>query len=420
MGCNSVEKDFQFWMPLEIEKAKKEGEWRVAGIASDENAQDIQGETVFVKGLDVSYLMERGALNWDHGKDPGDILGEIELASKIDGEKKLYVEGVLYPHIKKAQDVWNLMQSLKDTESKRKLGLSLEGKIKERDSETGKQIRKAWIKNVAITYNPINKGTYLDMVKSLGKFSFDLCDKKCEGCTLCEEVEKASEGSVTIDPVVDHKETEVKKAEVKVAEETKPIEVPLPSESVQKTLEAGQDIPATTGGVSGSALRAESLEQETKVTTYQKKKKKQKTDGEFTKSELAEWLQEERNYSPKTANLMANLLFLVKAINIAGYIRTRKGKLERVKPFTRELTHEIYRIKTMSDSNLMTRARKIKHADKMLHFYHAAVAAGKPELVGYIRSQGHRLGLTNSDFTGAAEPVGAGLKEASRAFRAAA
>ena len=150
MGCGAIEKDFSFWMPLDVVKGK-EGEMRVGGIATDEAAKDIQGETVFVDGLDISYLNERGAFNWDHGKSPGDILGEIDLAEKR--EKKLYVEGILYPHNKQAQDVYSLMRSLKETGSKRKLGLSLEGKVKERDFETGKQIKKAWIKNVAITYN---------------------------------------------------------------------------------------------------------------------------------------------------------------------------------------------------------------------------------------------------------------------------
>jgi len=437
MACSIPEKDFEFWMPLDIVKAPS-GEWRIGGIASDENAEDLQNERVLISGLDTSYLQKHGVWNWDHQhQGPGDVLGSIDIIQKDLNRGTLYVEGPLYQHVEKAKEVYNLMRSMKDTKDGRRLGLSIEGKVKERDKENNKVIKAAWIKACAITANPINQSTYVDFIKSLGSnLVYEPCDQDCSKCSLCEcedaekPIEKASEGSVTIDPVVEHKEPEVKKAEV--VEDSKPVkslEEPLPSEPVQKAdgaapsgggLAAGHDIPATSGGVSGSALRTESLEQDVKVTTYQKKKRKQKTNGSFTKSELSEWLQEERNYSPKMADLMAGLLFLTKAIDIRGYVRTRKGKLERVSPFTRELSHEMYRIKTMSDRALITRARKITHPEKALHFYHAAIAAGKSELAGYIRSQGHSLGLTDKDFTGATEPVRAGLKEASRAFRAAA
>ena len=446
MGCSFVEKDFSFWMPLDVVKGK-EGEMRVGGVATDETAQDIQGEIVFVDGLDVSYLTQRGAFNWDHGKGPGDILGEIQNSEKQG--KKLYVEGILYPHNKQSQDVFNLMRSLKETGSKRKLGLSLEGKVKERDFETGKSIKKAWIKNVAITYNPINQGTWLDMIKSLGNFTFTPCDKDCSKCNLCEaEIDKGvpSEGGVKL-KLVEQPTANSKKEELVVAKSEEKLEssivtrenispdldkskVALPSEVVEKSngetgggsptgvgLEAGHDIPATSGGVSGSALRKEGLESKAKVTTYKLKRKKKDPNGGFTKSEVAELLENERGYSSRMAELMADLIF--KAINIKGYVRTRKGRLERVKPFTRELTHELFRIKTMSDDALTTRARKITHPDKLLHFYHAAKNAGKSELAGYIKSQGHRIGLSDKDFVGAAEPVVMGLKEAKRAFRAA-
>jgi len=125
-GCGAIERDFSFWMPLEVVKGQK-GEMRIGGIASDEESHDLQGEKVFVDGLDTSYLLQRGAFNWDHLKGPEDILGEIDTVQKQ--EKKLYVEGFLYPKVKKAIDVFDLMQSLKESGSNRKLGLSLEGKV---------------------------------------------------------------------------------------------------------------------------------------------------------------------------------------------------------------------------------------------------------------------------------------------------
>jgi len=186
MGCGATEKDFKFWMPLEVIKGK-EGEMRVAGIASDENAKDMQGEKVFVDGLDTSYLVERGAFNWNHGKEASDILGEIDKADKHDG--KLHVEGFLYPHVDQAKATWNLMRSMKDSGSNRRLGLSIEGKVKER---LGKEVRKAWLKNVAITYNPINGGTWVDMLKSFEGMVYNPCQNTCkEECSACKFMEKS-------------------------------------------------------------------------------------------------------------------------------------------------------------------------------------------------------------------------------------
>lgn len=104
-GCGAVERDWSAWIPLSVVKSSK-GDMRIGGIASDEESPDLQGEKVFVDGLDTSYLLQRGAFNWDHQKGPEDILGEIDNVQK--DNKKLYVEGFLYPKVKKAVDVYDL------------------------------------------------------------------------------------------------------------------------------------------------------------------------------------------------------------------------------------------------------------------------------------------------------------------------
>jgi hypothetical protein len=429
-GCGSVEKDWKAWIPLEIAKSSK-GEMRIGGIATDEDGMDLQGEKIFVDGLDITYMLQRGAFNWDHGKEPGDILGEIDLAQKQD--KRLYVEGFLYPNVKKAVEVFDLMQSLKGSGSKRKLGLSIEGKIKERDVETGKSIKKAWIKNVAVTYNPINQGTWVDMIKSLGNFTFEKCDNDCSNCPSCAKSDSSGESKVQqSEKPADFKETVAaviteKSLDTEKKDEVKPVTQTITAadtvqalspEETQKAMAAGHDIPATSGGISGSAVRKESLDGDKKVTTYtytkenlEDKKKKKKRKETFTKSELTEYLHEEMGYPDNMAGLMSDLIF--KAIQIKGYMRTRKGHLERVKPFSKELTHELHRINTMSDSALATRASKVTHPDKMLHFYHAARSAGKSELAAIIKHEGiHKLKMKESDFMSAAGSVSSGLAQA--------
>jgi hypothetical protein len=165
---------------------------------------------------------------------------------------------------------------------------------------------------------------------------------------------------------------------------------------LNKALAAGYDIPATSGGVSGSALREEDLGKKKKVTTYDLKKKR-KRDGHFTKSELVDWLQGNNTCSKRSAEALTELIF--KSVQIAGYIRSRRGRLERVKPFSRELSHEAHRMDTMSEHALMSRAAKIGHPDKMLHFFAMAKDQGMDDLAAVIKHEGRRrLGLKDKDF----------------------
>ncbi len=450
MGCGAKERDFSFWMPIkEISKAGEAP--RIGGIASDEDTPDLQGEKVLIDGLDISYLTQRGTFNWDHGKDPGDIIGEIDIARKeIGDQKQLYVEGFLYPKVKKAQEVMDLLHSIDSSKSDRKLGLSLEGRIKERDGADGKVVKKAWLRNVAVTYHPINQGTWVDFIKSLGSFKFEkcsICPLECPAeCSCVEEPVVKSEEPKVVEPEpkkVDEVVVKSEEAEVEVADVRQDVvsATDEKDEIVEKAdpmspppgvgLSAGQDNPASSGGISGSALRRESLEKDTKVTTYDKKKKKKikKSDiveaymdngwdekraslisdflfkavevvpKSYTKSDIVEFLKSKRGYSDRLADKMADFIF--KAVEVAGYSRTRRGKLELVGTHTRmssAIQHELMRIGTMSDRALATRAGKIGHPDKLLHFYAALKEAGKDELAGVARMQGRKLGLKDSDF----------------------
>lgn len=458
------EKEFKFNIPIDVVKGRKDGEWRIGGIASDENSPDLQGERVLVDGLDTSYLLQRGSFNWDHGKDPGDIIGEIDIANKHDN-KKLYVEGFLYPDVKKAREVHDLLQSLKSSESKRKLGLSVEGKIRERD-ESGKVIKKAWIKNVAVTYHPVNQGTWVDFLKSIdgadiqfensmpikAEITSEIPEPPIEKSE--EKVEMGSSGEVPVEVKSDEVPKEIKQ-DKKVYEhigitpeqkESNPAagqSGPTPSEEqldgekikeVQKSegvapggegspsgvgLHAGTDVASTSGGVSGSALRGQDLEKDEKTTTF---KIDQKTNGGIvSKSQVVEFLREKfgksaekvadiifarnekRNQmieliksSDKVASAVAD--YILKAIQIKGYVRTRRGKMERVSPYSKEIQHELHRVATMNDNALINRIDKITKPEKLVHFYAALKEKGKDILAEIAIKRGKHLGLTRGDF----------------------
>lgn len=154
---------FKVVIPAEFSKSEN-GEWKIAGLASTEN-MDQQGETIMQKGLDLSPIeQKKGFFNWDHDNSPENTIGVIDGYKKI--SKGLYVEGRLFKNHTKAKAIREIMESLGEGDHGR-IGMSVEGKVLERDSKNPKIIKKCIIKNVALTMNPVNADTFTDIVKSL-------------------------------------------------------------------------------------------------------------------------------------------------------------------------------------------------------------------------------------------------------------
>lgn len=156
---------FKAIIPVELEKGSEEGEWKIRGLAST-NSKDRQGEIVLQDGLDLSPIhQKRGVFNWDHKSGPENMIGFIDGARKtVDG---LLVEGRLLKNHDKAKAIHQIMSSLGKSDRGR-VGMSVEGVIQERIGEDKKIIKKAIIKAVALTLNPVNEDTYVDLAKSLG------------------------------------------------------------------------------------------------------------------------------------------------------------------------------------------------------------------------------------------------------------
>lgn len=158
-----VSKDFNFCLPVELSKGADD-EWRIRGVASTEGV-DLQGETVRQDGLDISALQAGlGLFNYDHEKGPENLLGAIDSAEKT--PSGLQVEGYLFKHQPRSVAFYNILNSLKD-EHKHRVKMSIEGKIIKRAGEDGKVIAKAKIDKVALTVDPVNTETYVEVMKSL-------------------------------------------------------------------------------------------------------------------------------------------------------------------------------------------------------------------------------------------------------------
>lgn len=160
--------------------ADKSGKRWIQGIASTDS-RDLQGEIVNQGGIDFSYFLKHGYFNDDHKPGPDAKVGQPTEA-KIT-KNGLWVKGFLFknndPNKKtKADEYWDLMQQIASSQSDRKVGFSIQGKVIRRNGNT---IEKCWIQDIAITTQPVNTATWAEIAKSLSAQSWDLQkDKKAE------------------------------------------------------------------------------------------------------------------------------------------------------------------------------------------------------------------------------------------------
>jgi hypothetical protein len=186
---------FSVVIPATLEKSE-DGEWRVYGLASTAK-RDLQGEIMDLKGLDLSPIAKgRGVFNYDHKKGPENTVGVIDQYKKTDAG--LYLGGYLFKNHDRAKGLYQIMTSLKKSDTGR-MGMSVEGIIKSRDGKDGKVIKNAVITSCALTMNPVNEDTYINLVKSLSSIEFS-------GDTLHDDVvpdsTPAVDGAVSASPEV--------------------------------------------------------------------------------------------------------------------------------------------------------------------------------------------------------------------------
>lgn len=159
------------------EELTEDGPWMFQGVASDES-EDVEGDNILRKALDVTYAARRGYVNWDHGKGPEDQIGyltrcEVLTPSRIEELSKsnsrilktstVFVEGELYKHVPKAAATYKLLKSIPDGAAGP--GLSLDGTLARNRQNLG--IVKAFVRGVAITPAPAHPSTIAQLKKSL-------------------------------------------------------------------------------------------------------------------------------------------------------------------------------------------------------------------------------------------------------------
>jgi len=207
----TVGTDFSIPLGIETDLEKSGGEsdnkYFIKLLAGD-NMKDIQDEIVEPEGFILDYLMKGGYFNYDHNKGSEFLIGEptdYELVKNTEtGYCGLLVKGFLYKTKEKpcAESLIKHLKVLKAVGSKRHIGASVEGKTLERN---GNKIVKAFVKNIAITEHPINRNTWVDIVKSFAGVcqanSEISCSQGCPNYASCfNQMDKAMETGQAIMP----------------------------------------------------------------------------------------------------------------------------------------------------------------------------------------------------------------------------
>ncbi len=159
---------FRFSARLIKATPQDDGTYTLEGLASLPG-QDLQGEEVLPEGLEIDYFLGKGLpkgaggyINYDH--DPAQIVGYPE-EGKI-GPQGFWIKWrtLNTPFVHK---IMEQMRALKEAGWPRRYGMSIEGVVHERDPEDPHIIRRAFIKNVALTPTPVHPGTFVEFAKSL-------------------------------------------------------------------------------------------------------------------------------------------------------------------------------------------------------------------------------------------------------------
>lgn len=163
------------YLPInKLEKSKDDDNtYLVRGYAST-GKKDLQQEQIDPSGIDASYLVSDGWVDFEHDTDQ--VIGVPTKNTHVDN-KGLFLEARLFKNMPQVQDIIKLYHNIKDNNIDRNLGFSIEGNVIERDEDDESIIRQVQITGVAVTKNPANTdATWELLTKSL--FDVDKTEKE--------------------------------------------------------------------------------------------------------------------------------------------------------------------------------------------------------------------------------------------------
>lgn len=167
-----MQEKYNIFVPIDVagsvEKSEQanDGEWYVQGYATTPDL-DLQGDIILPQGIDISYFVTKGWVNYEHKQDAEYIIGVPTDNCYVDLNKGLFVEAKLMKESKYAQSMWQLANTIQKSGISRQLGFSIEGAVTSRNARDNRIIEGVAIRNVALTTHPANpQATWETLVKS--------------------------------------------------------------------------------------------------------------------------------------------------------------------------------------------------------------------------------------------------------------
>ena len=152
---------------------KRYDKMEIWGLASD-NSKDVEGQILEPSGYEIDDFLKSGLINLEHYTSRKGSskywIGE-PIDAKIKGNE-FYVKAKLWKAHPEARNFWDTLLIMKSSGSTRKAGFSIEGTSKEKDPTNKNRITKAKINHCAVTLSPVNKNSWLDIVKGQQKEDF--------------------------------------------------------------------------------------------------------------------------------------------------------------------------------------------------------------------------------------------------------
>lgn len=175
-----VQDRYHLWVPIQDDEdsllksveVDENGDYIVQGVMTSDD-KDEENDSIAPEGMDCSYFLEKGWIKYEHGNRPDQFIGEpLEvrvgrfnhptLNRPVNG---IFVKGRLFANRELARQAVKTIEDLQKSKTKRCMGWSIEGQVKERDRKTGK-IVKSVLRNVVLTMNPVNTLTWAELSKS--------------------------------------------------------------------------------------------------------------------------------------------------------------------------------------------------------------------------------------------------------------
>lgn len=140
------------------------------GVASD-NSKDLMGDIMEPEGFDFDHFLKFGLVNLDHLPTRAkENKSRYWVGEPIDAkvkDNKFWVKVKLWEKSEEAREFYDKACEMQESGSSRKPAFSIEGSTIEKDPMNKKRTKKAFITNLAVTFNPVNTNSFAEIKKSI-------------------------------------------------------------------------------------------------------------------------------------------------------------------------------------------------------------------------------------------------------------